>query len=83
MRATKQFLKTNIQIKKRMFLQDKLQQNLKNSKQLWKNLKSIGLNSKKTGQSKTCFKEDNVIQFEQQNTNIFKILYSELTGNLA
>ena len=40
LRATKQFLKTTIQKKKRMFFQDKLQENSKNSKESWKTLKS-------------------------------------------
>ena len=44
-----------------MFFEDKLQKNLKNSKELWKTLKSLGLNSKKTSQSKICLKEDTVI----------------------
>ena len=64
LRATKQFLKTTIQKKKRMFFQDKLQENSKNSKESWKTLKSWGLNYKKAGQSKVCLKEDDVIQFE-------------------
>ena len=64
-------LKAIIQKKKRNFFQDKIQENSKNSKQLWKTLKSLGLNSKKTGQSKICLKEDGVIQFEpKKNANI-------------
>ena len=35
-----------------MFFQDKFQENTKNSKELWKTLKSLGLNSKNAGQSK-------------------------------
>ena len=60
LRATKQFLKTAIQKKKRMFFQDKWQEDSKNSKELWKTLKSLGLNSEKAGQSKICLKEDDV-----------------------
>ena len=52
LRATKQLLKTAIQKKKRAFFQDKLKENSKSSKELWKTLKSLGLNSKKAGQSK-------------------------------
>ena len=57
-RATKQFLKTPVQKKKRMFFQIKLQENSKNSKELWKTLKSLGLNCKKADQSKICLEED-------------------------
>ena len=60
LRATKQFLKTPVQKKKRMFFQSKLQENSKNSKELWK---TLGLNCKKADQSKICLEED-VIQFE-------------------
>ena len=45
LRETKQFLKTTKE--KRMLFQDKLLENSKNSKELWKTLKSLGLNSKK------------------------------------
>ena len=84
LRATKQFLKTTIQKKKRMFFQDKLQENSKNSKESWKTLKSWGLNYKKAGQSKVCLKEDDVIQFEpKKNASIFKTFFSELAGNLV
>ena len=71
LRATKQFSKTTIQKKKRMFFQNKLQENSKNSEELWKTLKSLGLNSKKVVQSKICLKEDDVIQFEQKKMQIF------------
>ena len=71
MRATKQVLKTTIQTKRRMFFQDKLQENTKNSKELWKTLKSLGLNSKNAGQSKIWLKEDDVIQFELKKCKYF------------
>ena len=70
--------------KKGTFFQDKIQENSKNSKELWKTLKSLGLNSKRTGQSNICLKEDDVIQFEpKKNANIFKKFYSELAGSLV
>ena len=83
LRATKQFLKTTIQKKKRKFFQGKLQENSKNSEELLKTLKSLGLNSKEAGQSKNFLKEDDVIQFEPKNANIFKSFYSKLAGNLV
>ena len=84
LREAKRILKAKIQRKKGTFFQDKIQENSKNSKELWKALKSLGLNSKKTGQSKICLKENGVIQFKpKKNENIFKKFYSELAGNLV
>ena len=84
LREAKRILKATIQRKKGTFFQDKMQENSKNSKELWKTLKSLGLNSKKTGQSKICLKEDGVIQFEsKKNANIFKKFYYELAGDLV
>ena len=72
LREAKRILKATIQRKKGTFFQDKIPENSKNSKELWKTLKSLGLNSKKTSQSKICLKEDDVIQFEpKKNANIF------------
>ena len=84
LREAKRILKATIQRKKGIFFQDTIQENSKNSKELWKTLKSLGLNSKKTGQSKICLQEDGVIQFEpKKNANIFKKFFSELAGNLV
>ena len=45
-KAAKISLKNIIQKKKRNFFQDKLKENSNNSKELWKTLKSLGMNSK-------------------------------------
>ena len=84
LREAKRILKATIQRKKGTFFQDKIQENLKNSKELWKTLKSLGFNSKKTGQSKICLKEDGVIQFEPPlkfNAKRTKVFYKKLTPN--
>ena len=47
LREAKRILKATIQRKKGIFCQDKIQENSKNSKELWETLKSLGLNSKK------------------------------------
>ena len=47
LREAKRILKATIQRKKGTFFQDKIQENVKNSRELWKTLKSLGLNSKK------------------------------------
>ena len=73
-----------IQKKKRTFFQDKLKENSNNSKELWKTLKSLVMNSKNVNQSKICLKENGAAQFEpKKNANIFKTFYSELAGNLV
>ena len=69
LRATKQFLKTTTQKKKRMFFQDNLQ---KNSNEFWMTLKSLGINPKKEGQSKICLREDDVIEFQPKKCKYFK-----------
>ena len=78
------FLKNIIQKKKRTFFQDKLKEKSNNSKELWKTLKSLGMNSKNMNQSKVCLTENGVTQFElKKNANIFKTFLSELAWNLV
>ena len=76
---------TNItQKKKRTFFQDKLKENSNNSKELWKTLKTLGMNSKNVNQSKISLKENGVTQFKpKKNPNISKTFYFELAGNLV
>ena len=56
--------------KKRTFLQDNLKENSNNSKELWKTLESLGMNSKNVSQSKICMKEDGVMQFKLKKMQI-------------
>ena len=63
--------KKTIKTKSRIFFQDKLQANSKNSKELWKTLKSLGLKSKKTSQSKIGLIGDEITQFEPKKMQIF------------
>ena len=60
LKAAKISLKNIIQKKKGLFFQDKLKENSNNSKELWKTLKSLGMNSKNVNQLKSCLKEDGV-----------------------
>ena len=84
LKAAKISLKNMIQKKKRTFFQDKLKENSNKSNELWKTLKSLGMNSKNMKKSKICLKENGVTQFEpKKNENIFKTFYSELAGNLV
>ena len=71
MKAAKISLKNIIQKKKRTSFQDKLKEISNSSKELWKTLKSLGMNSKNVNQSKICLKENGVTQFEQKKMQIF------------
>ena len=71
LKAAKISLKNIIQNKKMTFFQDKLKKKFNNSKELWKTLKSLGMNSKNVKQSKICLKENGVTQFEQKKKEIF------------
>ena len=71
LKAAKISLKNIIQKKKRTSFQDKLKEISNSSKELWKTLKSLGMNSKNVNQSKICLKENGVTQFEQKKMQIF------------
>ena len=61
-----------------------MKENSNNSKELWKTLETLRMNSKNVNQSKICLKENGVMQFKpEKNANIFKAFYSELAGNLV
>ena len=71
LKAAKISLKNIIQKKKRTFFQDKIKENSNNSKELQKNLKTLGINSKNVNQSKICLTENGVTQFEPQKIQMF------------
>ena len=82
LKAAKISLKNIIQKKKRTFFPDKLKENSNNSKELWKAVKSLGMNSKNVNQSKICLKENGILQFKpKRNANFFKTFYSDLAAN--
>ena len=82
LKAAKISLKNIIQKKKRTFFPDKLKENSNNSKELWKAVKSLGMNSKNVNQSKICLKENGIPQFKpKRNANFFKTFYSDLAAN--
>ena len=64
LKAAKLSLKNIIQKKKKTFFQDKLKENSNNSKELWKTLKSLGMNSKNANKSKICLNKNGVAQFK-------------------
>ena len=71
LKAAKISLKNIIQKKKRTFFQGKLKGNSNNSKELWKTLKSLGINSKNVNQSKISLKKYGVMQLEPKKMQIF------------
>ena len=84
LKAAKISLKNIIEKSKKTLFQDKLKENSNSSKELWKTLKSLGMNSKSLNQLKICLKDNGVTQFDpKKNANIFKTFYSELAGNLV
>ena len=79
LKAAKISLKNITQKKKRTFFQDKLKENSNNSKELWKTLKSLGMNSKNVNQWKNFLKENSVTQFEQKKKMQIFLKFSTLS----
>ena len=75
-------LQKDISMKKRSFIQEKIEKNDNNSKKLWKAVKSLWITSGKANQSKLRLKYHGGIQFKPtKNSNIFKDVYSDLDEN--
>ena len=53
------------------FFQDKLKENSNNSRELWKTLKSLGMNSKNANKSKICLNKNGVAQFKPKKYKYF------------
>ena len=79
LKAAKISLKNITQKKKRTFFQDKLKENSNNSKELWKTLKSLGMNSKNVNQWKNFLKENSVTQFEPKKKMQIFLKFSTLS----
>ena len=70
--------------KKTDYIKGKLQENMKNPKELWKTLKDLGLSSKLTSNSKICLeKEGHIVHDTKTNANVFKNFFSELAVSLV
>ena len=69
--------------KKKSYFEGELGKNTNEPKELWKTLKSPGLSSDKSWQSKISLIKDCAIQFEAlENANTFKRFHSELATGL-
>ena len=70
LKAAKISLKNIIEKSKKTLFQDKLKENSNSSKELWKTLKSLGMNSKSLNQLKICLKDNGVTQFDPKKMQI-------------
>ena len=70
--------------KKVKFFSKKLEENIVEPKELWKNLQKLGLPKTKTPPSNICLKENNGLSFCSLSVaNNFKELFSNLAQNLT
>ena len=73
-KVAKMHLQKMILKKKKSYFEEELGKNKNKPKELWKTLKSLGLSSDKTRQSKISLNKEGAIQFEVlENTNTFKV----------
>ena len=68
--------------KKANFARNYIQKTPKKPKQLWKVLKNIGLPPKAAPISKIYLKKNHFTQFDKQNANTFKNVYSKLASDV-
>ena len=74
-KVTRMHLQKMILKKKKSYFEQELGKNRNKPKELWKTLKSLGLNSDKARQSKISLKKDGAIQFKTlENVNFQKVL---------
>ena len=81
---SKKEVKNLIKSKKLEFLENKLNQNIGNPKDLWKTIKSLGLPNKTSNISNLCLQKDGENIFDPKSTaEIFKDFFSNLASNLV
>ena len=71
--------------KKKLFFEIRLKQSIGKPKELWKNLKEIGLPKQPTSKSNNiCLMNNGILSFDlEKNANIFKEFYSNLAKNFV
>ena len=73
-----------IKLKKHDFFENKLNQNIGDSKNLWKTLQSLGLPKKTSSVSNICLKQNDKNVFSPKATaEMFKDFFSNIASNLA
>ena len=81
---TQNQVKKLIKSKKCDFVKDQLKANIAKPSKLWKVLKSLGLSSKNSNNSKVCLKENGIAYFEPKETSgIFRKCYENLAQTLV
>ena len=83
-KQSKYFLENLILNKKKTFFEDKLKETIGRPKELWKNLRDLGLPKTVSTTSATiCLKSNDTLSFDlQKNVEIFKDFYSSLADSL-
>ena len=83
-KQSKYFLQNLILNKKNTFFGDKLKETIGRPKELWKNLRILGLPKTVSTTSATiCLKSNDTLSFDlQKNVEIFKDFYSSLADSL-
>ena len=72
-----------IKNKKKVFIENKLKNNVGKPKELWKVLKSLGLPKKSTPISNICLKSEGKHSYgSEENAELFKNYFNELAKNL-
>ena len=84
-KRSKYFAQNLIDDKKKSFFETRLKENIGKPKELWKNLKKIGLPKKVTSKSTNiCLMNNNTLSFDlQKNVNIFKEFYTNIAKDLS
>ena len=73
-----------IKKKKQNFIAKKLNDNIANSKELWKTHKSLGLPSKRESKSKICLNTNGTVPFDaKKNAETFKTYFEGLATELV
>ena len=81
-RNARNYVKKLIKKKKRTYIKAKLADSIGNPKELWKNLKKLGLSSK-DGKAKICLgKKEDVCFDAKENAETFKNFYANLASDL-
>ena len=66
------------------YVEEQLQKNTNNPKELWKALKNLCMPCKVSHQQKICLRENNLLQFnEKKNGNTFKDFHRKLAADLV
>ena len=78
------FVQNLIRRKKKAYFEEKLKENTKNPKKLWKILKQLGLPDKRSPSTNTCLKAENRLTFDPYTiSEVFKKLFSNLANDLV